>query len=156
MDKPLYVFEPTRTFLDTWFLGSAIALLALGTLWFLLKNNPNLDKNRRAVLGLILGLIGLVAGFSLAVKLFSYARLQPVEFHSKYVKTPYGKAEFRNIRDFYIKIERKYKPMQPNVMTDSSRYFFILERSDKTHVLSEGDYPIDSILAKMNSTMGYE
>ncbi len=156
MDKPLHIFEPTKTFLDSWFIGSALALILLIFVWFWLKNTQKLDKNRRAVVSLLLGMGSLVAGFSLAVKLFSYVRLQPVAIYNNRIETPYGAADYRNVRDFYIKIERKYKPMQPNVVTDSSRYFFVLERSDKTHVLSEGDYPIDTILVKMNEIMGYE
>jgi hypothetical protein len=107
------------------------------------------------VVGLIFGLGGLVCAFAIVLKLFSYFRLQPVELYDDRIKTPYGTAELRNVRDFYIKIERHYRPMQPNEVRDSARYFFVQERSDKTHVLSEGDYPIDSIWARMNDVMGY-
>ena len=83
------------------------------------------------------------------------ARLKPVKLYRTGIETPYGTAQLRDIKDFYIKKEVHYKPMQPNVIADSARYLFILEANDKGHVLSEGDYPIQEILAKMNDLMGY-
>jgi hypothetical protein len=154
METPLHTFEAAKSFFDSWLIGSIIVgLLGFG-LYFFQEKIP-VRQNLRSVVGLAAALIGLVAVLSLCLKLFSMARLKPIKLYKNSVETPYGTAELREIKDFYIKKEVHYKPMQPNVIADSARYLFIVERNDKGHVLSEGDYPIDSILAKMNDLMGY-
>lgn len=154
MDTPLYTFEAAKSYSDAWFVGSIIvSLLGFGT-YFFQKKLPVRD-NLKAVIGLAAALIGLVAVLSLGLKVFSMMRLKPVKLYRNSIETPYGTAQLREIKDFYIKKETHYKPMQPNIIADSARYLFILERNDKGHVLSEGDYAIDSVLAKMNDLMGY-
>jgi hypothetical protein len=154
METPVFIYEATKNYLESWLIGSIIVgLLGFG-LYFFQEKLP-VAQRLKNVVGLAAALIGLVAMLSLGLKLFSMARLKPVKLYRNSVETPYGTAQWRDIKDFYIKSEVHYKPMQPNVIADSARFFFIIERNDKGHVLSEGDYPIDSILAKMNDLMGY-
>jgi hypothetical protein len=154
METPLHTFEAAKSFLDSWLIGSLIlGLLGFGAYFF--QEKIPVRQNLKSVVGLAAALIGLVAVLSLGLKMFSMSRLKPVKLYRNSVETPYGKAELREIKDFYIKKEVHYKPMQPNAISDSARFLFIVERNDKGHVLSEGDYAIDSILAKMNDLMGY-
>jgi hypothetical protein len=154
METPLYTYEAAKSFLDTWLIGSIVlGLLGFGAYFF--QEKLPVEVRLRKVIGLAAALIGLVAVLSMGLKLFSMARLKPVKLYRTSVETPYGTAQLREIKDFYIKKEVHYKPMQPNAIADSARFLFILEANDKGHVLSEGDYPIDSILAKMNDLMGY-
>ena len=154
METPLYTYEAAKSFLDTWLIGSIlVSSLGFGTYFF--QEKLSVEVRLRKVIGLAAALIGLVAVLSMGLKLFSMARLKPVKLYRTSIETPYGTAQLREIKDFYIKKEVHYKPMQPNAISDSARYLFILERDDKGHVLSEGDYAIDSILAKMNDLMGY-
>jgi hypothetical protein len=154
METPLYTYEAAKSFLDSWLIGSIlISLIGFG-LYFFQEKIP-VEQRLKNVVGLAAALVGLVAVLSLGLKLFSMARLKPVKLYRNSVETPYGTVQWREIKDFYIKKETHYKPMQPNVITDSTRFLFIVERNDKGHVLSEGDYPIDSVLAKMNDLMGY-
>jgi hypothetical protein len=154
METPLYTYEAAKSFLDTWLIGSIIlGLLGFGAYFF--QEKLPVEERLRKVIGLAAALIGLVAVLSMGLKLFSMARLKPVKLYRTSIETPYGTAQFREIKDFYIKKEVHYKPMQPNVVADSARYLFILEGNDKGHVLSEGDYPIHDILTKMNDLMGY-
>ncbi len=149
MDKPLHTFEPYSASTDFWliFLSTVFFLCLLGI--FLIKKT-RLDAPRRAVVSMILSFIAVILAGFVGLRVYSSFKLSPVKIYINRIETPYGEANFREVRDFYIKQERKYKPMNPNEVTDSTRYFFLFERSDKTHVLSEGDYLIDSILAKMN------
>ena len=154
METTLYTYEAAKSFLDTWLIGSIVlGLLGFGAYFF--QEKLPVEVRLRKVIGLAAALIGLVAVLSMGLKLFSMARLKPVKLYRTSVETPYGTAQLREIKDFYIKKEVHYKPMQPNAIADSARFLFILEANDKGHVLSEGDYPIDSILAKMNDLMGY-
>ena len=155
MEKPLYVFEPLSHGFDTWLVGSLFLALASAAIYFWFQKKTKLDANRRAVVAMAAAFVGFVAFGTVVFRLYSSYRLQPVRLFNDRIETLYGVAQLRDVRDFYIKREFHYKPMQPNVITDSTRFFFILERNDKTHVLSEGDYPVDSILAKMNDVMGY-
>ena len=154
METPLYTYEAAKSYTDIWLVGALmLGILGFG-LYFFQEKIP-VRQDLRKVVGLAAALIGLVAMLSLCLKLFSMARLKPVKLYRTSVETPYGTAQLRDIKDFYIKKEVHYKPMQPDVIADSASFLFILERDDKGHVLSEGDYPIDSILAKMNDLMGY-
>ena len=99
---------------------------------------------------MLLGFLAVIASGFFLLRLLSQAKLKTVSIYNNRIETPYGEVRLQDIRDYYIKIERKYKPLNPNEITDSTRYFFIHEKSDKTHVLSEGDYLIDSILFKLN------
>jgi O-antigen/teichoic acid export membrane protein len=155
MDKPLYTFEPMKHATD-WVLVGTFCLVALMLfMTYLIKKYSKLDVNRRNVLIMVCFFIGIIAAGTAIFRLISMWKLKPVQIYSHRIETPYGTAELNNVRDFYIKIERHYKPMNPDAVTDSARYFFLLERNDKTHVLSEGDYEVDSILAKLNDVMGY-
>ena len=102
---------------------------------------------------MILGFFAVIAFGTTVFRLYSKWRLQPIEIYNNYIKTPYGDAPLSNILDSYIKLEIKYKPMQSNIAQDSAHYLFIIERNSKTHVLSEGDYPIKEVLDKLNETM---
>jgi hypothetical protein len=154
METPLFTYEAAKSFTDIWLVGSVfLGLVGFGAYFF--QEKLPVEARLKSVVGLAAALIGLVAMLSLCLKLFSMARLKPVKLYRNSVETPYGTAELREIKDFYIKKEVHYKPMQPNAIADSARFLFIVERNDKGHVLSEGDYPIDTILAKMNDLMGY-
>ncbi len=155
MDKPLYIFEPFKQTTDWVLVGTLSAAMLMGLLAYVVSKYSKLDVNRRNILFMLFFFLGILATGTAVFRLFSLWKLKPVQIYSDRIETPYGTAPFKNIRDFYVKIERHYKTMDPSEVRDSARYFFLLERNDKTHVLSEGDYPVDSILAKLNDVMGY-
>ena len=102
---------------------------------------------------MVLTFIGVIALGTSAMKLYSQYRLKPVEIYSNRIVTPYGATPLSNVSDYYIKLEKTFKPLQTDVVRDSARYFFLIEKNDKTHVLSEGDYPIYGILDSLNKVM---
>lgn len=155
MDKPLFVIEPYKHGLDFWLIFSlGIALFSfLGMLYF--KKLKTIEYNRRNSIAMILSFFGVIALGVSVMRLYSSWRIQPIEIYNNRIKTPYGEAPLSNVLDFYIKLEKKYKPMQTDVVQDSAHYFFLIERNNKTHVLSEGDYPIRDVLEKLNEAMGH-
>lgn len=155
MDKPLYIFEPFKHTTDWVLVGTLSAVVLMVFLAYAVSKYSKLDVNRRNILMMLCFFIGILAAGTATFRLISMWKLKPVQIFSDRIVTPYGTAPINNIRDFYVKMERHYKPMNPSEVKDSARYFFLLERNDKTHVLSEGDYPVDSILAKLNDVMGY-
>ena len=153
MEKPLYVIEPFKHGADFWLIFSiCIVVLSLIGVYYFYKNK-SLDYNRRNIMVMILGFFAAISFGTTVFRLYSKWRLQPIEIYSNYIKTPYGDASLNNILDSYIKLEIKYKPMQAGIAQDSAHYLFIIERNNKTHVLSEGDYPIIEVLDKLNETM---
>ena len=155
MDKPLYTFEALKHATDWVLVLTSCVVILMALMSFVVTKYAKLDTNRRNIVVMLCFFIGIIAAGTAAFRLISLWKLKPVQIYVDRIETPYGTARLDNIRDFYVKLERHYKPMNPNEVKDSARYFFLLERNDKTHVLSEGDYQVDSILAKLNDVMGY-
>ena len=156
MDTPLHSFVANKNLLNNWFVASVFIALACGLAILYFRKNTNLDYNRRNIVIMVLGFFTVIALGTATMKAYSYWRLKPVQIFTNRIITPYGETPLSNVSDFYVKLEKTYKPMQTEVVRDSARYFFLIEKNDKTHVLSEGDYPIYDILDKMNSVMGYK
>ena len=150
MNKPLFTFEPFHQSLDLWSIAFMGCIAVSLTVIYFFLNKLKLDSGRRNIIRMLLGFLAVIASGFFLLRLLSQAKLKTVSIYNNRIETPYGEVRLQDIRDYYIKIERKYKPLNPNEITDSTRYFFIHEKSDKTHVLSEGDYLIDSILFKLN------
>jgi hypothetical protein len=155
MNKPLHIFERLDINMPWGLLISAlIAALCFGLARFYVQK-LNLDYNRRTVVRLLLLFGGMTASFSAIFRGVSLLRLTPVCIYADAIETPYGKAELKNLSDFYIKMETRARSMQPDVPIDSTKFLHLIEKTGKTHILSAGDYPIDSILAKLNLVLGY-
>jgi hypothetical protein len=156
MDTPLHSFNAIKSPFDIWLVAPILITLICGLAILYVRKNTTLDYNRRNILVMILGFFTVIAMVSFGMKAYSYGRLKPVQIFTNRIITPYGETPLSNVADFYIKLEKTYKPMQSEIVRDSARYFFLIEKNDKTHVLSEGDYPIYDILTKMNEVMGYK
>jgi hydrogenase maturation factor len=156
MDTPLHSFSATKSLLDIWLIAPILTALACGMVILYVQKNTTLDYNRRNIVVMVFGFFTVIALGTATLKAYSYWRLKPVQIFTNHIITPYGETPLSNVSDFYIKLEKTYKPMQTDVVRDSARYFFLIEKNDKTHVLSEGDYPIYDILEQMNTVMGYQ
>ena len=156
MDKPLYSFAANKTPFDAWLIAPILIALVCVLVILYFRKKTNLDYNRRNIVVMVLGFFTVIALGTALMKAVSYWRLQPVQIFTNRIVTPYGETPLSNVSDFYVKLEKTYKPMQTEVVRDSARYFFLIEKNDKTHVLSEGDYDIYDILDKMNEVMGYK
>lgn len=153
MDKPLYTIKPYEQGIDNWLLLTLVIFLISLSGAYYFNKNKSLDYNRRNIMVMILSFFALIAFMTSGFRLYSKWRLKPIEMYSNRIKTPYGSAPLSNVLDYYIKLEKRYKPMQTEVVKDSAFYFFLIERNNKTHVLSEGDYPIYEVLDNMNKLM---
>ena len=109
-----------------------------------------MEDNRRYLYAMLLGFGALIALGTGLLKVYSLWRLQPIVVYNTRVVTPYGAAVYKNLIDFGIQLEKKTSLINPEVSRDSVRYLMLFEKGGKTHVLSEGDYPIDSIYATLN------
>ena len=153
-------FEAYKHSVD-WFLV-LVGLLAVGTalgIWWLNKKvyEDSRDKNMKNVYVMFLTFVCLIACGSWLFKAFSLWSLKPIEIYSHSIKTPNGRADFKDITDFFVKPHFVSKSMDPNSPVDSTRFLMIMERKggdqEKMHVLSEGDYPVDSVFACLSRLM---
>ncbi len=146
---PLYTFNPLKISFDFYlWIPLFIMLLCIIAGYAAQKNMP--DKNRRLTVLMLLSFVGMIGMCTSASRLYAIYRMKPVKLYTDHIETPFGTTTYFNIKDYFIRLQRDYKPMQPEAVRDSMRYLMIIERNDKTHLLSEGDYKIDSILVKMN------
>jgi hypothetical protein len=147
----LHSFASYSHGINSFLVFSLIAAVATGLMaWWLNRKQyeDNRDKNLKNVGVMFLGFLFMLACGSGLFKLMSLWSLKPIEIYSHSVKTPYGRAEFKDVKDFFIKPSMIAKSIDPNLPVDSTRFLSIIERrgeSDKIHILSEGDYPIDSV-----------
>ncbi len=149
-EKVLYKFPLLRHGFDYTFLIYLLVAILLGlSAWYVLKRS-RLDINRKNVLAMFLGFLAFIALGVAGLKWISVLKLQPVVLYTTKLVTPYGSAPYIQIQDFGIKLERKSSLLYPDVYRDSARYLMISEKQGKTHVLSEGDYQIDSIYAALS------
>ncbi len=146
---PLYTFNPLKISFDFYlWIPLFIMLLCIIAGYTAQKNMP--DKNRRLTVLMLLSFVIVIGLCTSASRLYAIYRMKPVKLYTDHIETPFGTTTYFNIKDYFIRLQRDYKPMQSEAIRDSMRYLMIIERNDKTHLLSEGDYKIDSILVKMN------
>jgi len=129
------------------FLFGLVLVLGLGIYYFLYRSP--MEGNMRKLIAMLLGFGLIMALGSGLFRAFSLWKLQPIEIYRDRVVLPSGVALFRNLDDFGLKGTKRTSIADPNLVRDSMRYLMLFEKGGKTHVLSEGDYPIDSIYAKL-------
>ena len=151
-EKCLYTFEPLKISFDYW-LWMPIMFIVLCVLVGIVSHKKIEEKNRRLTVLMLLSFIGVISFFTSLSRLYALWRMQPIKLYTEHIETPFGKTKYTDIKDFFVRTQNDYKPMQPTVVRDSIRYLMIIERSDKTHLLSEADYPIDSIFVKLDEEM---
>ena len=154
-EKCLYVFEPLKLDFDAW-LWIPIIITSLSIISAVVIHTKIKDKNRRLTLLMVISFAGTIAFFTALSRFYAIWRTEPVKLYTEHLETPFGKTTYFNVKDYFIRLQHEYKPMQPETVRDSTRYLMIIERNDKTHLLSQSDYPIDTILAKMNLIMNNE
>lgn len=151
-EKCLYVFEPIKLGFDSW-LWIPIMIMTFCIIAGVVAQKKITDKNRRLTLLMVISFAGTISFFTSLSRTYAIWRTQPVKLYTEHLETPFGKTTYFNIKDYFIRLQHEYKPMQPETVRDSTRYLMIIERNDKTHLLSQSDYPIDTILAKMNEVI---
>ena len=152
-EKCLYTFDALKIAFDFWlWMPLGLILLCIFSGYILQKQIA--DKDRRLTTLMILSFVGVISLLTAGSRLYAITRMQPVKLYTEHIETPFGSTTYFNIKDYFIRLQRDYKPMQPDAPRDSMRYLMIIERNDKTHLLSEGDYKIDSIFLKMNEIIG--
>ena len=151
-EKCLYTFEPIKIGFDFW-LWMPVVLIVLCIVAGIVSQKKIDEKNRRLTVLMLLSFVCVICFFTSLSRLYALWHMTPVKLYTEHIETPFGKPKYTDVKDFFIRTQNDYKPMQPDVARDSIRYLMIIERSDKTHLLSEADYQIDSIFVKLDEEM---
>lgn len=150
MDSPRFVFDafsPDFGSLIVPSIWGVVAILAALGVRFTQRIEP---KIKNALILPMYFLVVLAVG-SWGYRFYSIWRLKPLKIFNDRIETPYGVAKMTEIKDYFIRMDKKYQPFTSERAVDSIRFLFIIERGEKIHALSEGDYPIDSVLSKINT-----
>lgn len=154
MGELQYTFEAASSGAYTNLVLSVIAaLVGIGGMLYLLRREVSREqRNLNIVIAMLLFFLFLIGS---STAFFSYMRLNkvgPIEIYASGMKTPYGQVGFADIRNAEIVIDK-----EPNVLTGSTgrrtRMLAIIEKNGKTHALSEEDYPVQKILAKLKEAI---
>ena len=148
MEDLIAVFEPERSGNNQ--LAIICLLLAVLALAYLIYNQRRVTKpenrNLKQLMSLLAAFVILIA---LGTAVFSYLAGQkfvPVKVFSKHIETSYGKSDLEDIQQLYIHNDQKLSPVSGKLEGDSTRLLMIVELKGKTHVLSEENYDIDSLM----------
>ena len=89
----------------------------------------------------------MIAAGTLLFSWMTKRRIANIELYSSEIKTPYGIAQFKNIKDIYFE-----ESVEPNwIGSNGKRYkmLIISEKNKKGHVLSEENYKIQEIAQEL-------
>lgn len=99
-------------------------------------------------LALLTFFVGIIATCSTIFSFWSQQKLIPVELDATKLVTPYGETQLSEIKAAYIRGENEKSTI---IREDDTKLLIIVERTNKTHVLSELNYPVDTIKALLDA-----
>lgn len=152
MEPILYTYTANQNDLSlTIFVSLGLALPAIvGMIWLLRKSTSG-DNNRRLLIAMLLFFVGIIGGGTAFFSWLTTRKLGPVTLTASTITTPYGQAPYSQIREAYLKNDPQGSWLDPTGNSRQIRLLFLIEDTGKTHVLSEKNYPVSEILAKMRS-----
>ena len=153
MEEALYTFTPdnSASAQTAWF-AAVIALGALAGMAAMLKKKAQgRNHNLNMLAAMLLFFVLLISS---GTAFFSWWKIQksgPVAVYADAVETPYGRAAFSTVKDAYIHVDNQPSLISPGRNVRTTKMLVIEERSGKTHVMSEEDYPIKEMLPAIKS-----
>jgi hypothetical protein len=156
MEELLHTIEPSGSSeLSTILIAIFVALGAAAATFALLRTSATGGQRSRILAGAMLLFFLFLISSSTAF--FSWLKMQkvgPVKIYRHAVETPYGKAAFQDIKNIYIHLDQQPSRINPNQARRQTRLLVIEERQGKAHLLSEEDYDIMEVMAKLKKAMG--
>ena len=148
------IFEATKVMSDTIVISLVLVVALSLILAYLYKIKDKPENKRLRQIGAMLIFYGVLMSAGTAV--FSFwqnKKIINLEFTEKSVETPYGELKYNNIRDARIRTETQTSFANPNMVRSRIELLMIIEATGKTHVLSEENYDIRSVLGELRKRM---
>ncbi len=153
MEQPIAIFEPERTGNYTaTIISIAIAILALAFLVFFIKKEFSFRQRAyRQLLSLLSFFVMIIALVTAFFSFWAAQKFTPVKVFQHGIVTSFGKADLKNIAKVYVHEDRQRSRLSGAPEGKAIRMLIIEETDQKTHVLSEENYNIDSILQVLST-----
>lgn len=148
------IFVAADVMSDTIIISLILVVLLSLFLGYLYKIRDKPENKRLRQIGAMLIFYGVLMSAGTAV--FSFwqnKKIIDLEFTEKSVETPYGELRYNNIRDARIRTETQASFANPNMVRSRVELLMIIEATGKTHVLSEENYDIRSVLGELRKRM---
>lgn len=156
METILYSFDPNHGNSNTtlW-VAIIITLISLAILIFLLRRKVDYEKrNQNLLIAMLTFFVFLIATGTSFFSFWEQQKIGPVLIFENAISTPYGKADFQNIRNAHIEVTRQKSWVNPQQGKNAVQLLIIEEKNKKVHVLSELNYDIITILGSLRETIG--
>ena len=153
MEQPIAVFEPIRSgnysivFISLFFVLIAAAFF----IYNLKKKASPKHKNYNQLFSLLAFFVIIIASSTAFFSFWAAQKFTEVKVYSKSIETGFGTADFDNIQRIYIHNDQQKSPLTAAPEGGIIRILVIEEVDRKTHVLSEENYQIDSLMVVLNS-----
>lgn len=153
MEQPIAVFEPIRSGnYNVVIISLTIAAFALAFLIFNTKKKGALKvRGYQQLFSLLLFFVIIISGVTAFFSFWAAQKFTTVKVFPNAIETGFGKADFDNILKIYIHKDQQKSPLTGALQGAVIRILIIEERDRKTHVLSEENYQIDSLMYVLES-----
>ena len=136
-----------------WLAGAAIGMSMIGLYMGLFREETKekWNYNLRMLAAMLSFFVMLIASGTLLFSWMTKRKVADIELYSSEIKTPYGTAQFKNIKDIYFE-----ESIEPTWIGSNGRRYKMLiisEKNKKGHVLSEKNYKLQEIAQELKTAM---
>lgn len=149
------IFQPTHQE-DQFvlYLAIVLALTGLAGLVVTLRKKGSGDAhNRNMLVAMLLFFLTIISTGTALFSWLSMRKTGPVTITDSAIETPYGKVEFKDVRNAEIIVDRPVRLLPTNSDRGTVKLLIIEERSGKAHVMSEENYDIQRIFGTLREAM---
>ncbi len=155
MENILYTIEPEASGSGaTIALSLLVSLAALAGLAALLRKPASGEQYNRKMLAAMLLFFTVLIGSGTAF--FSWLKSRKTSdiiIYTDAVETPYGRAEFGNIKNAAIELDKQPSFVNPGRAVRQTRLLVIEEKNGKAHIMSEKDYDLQELMDKLREAV---
>jgi glucan phosphoethanolaminetransferase (alkaline phosphatase superfamily) len=148
------IFEAVNVMSETITISLVLIVVLSLILAYLYKIKDKPENKRLRQIGAMLIFYGVLMSAGTAIFGFWQSKkIIDLEFTEKSVETPYGELKYNNVRDARIRTETQASFANPNMVRSRVELLMIIEATGKTHILSEENYDIRSVLGELRKRM---
>ena len=153
MEEPIAVFDPTRSGnYNIVIISLSIAAIALAFFIYNFKKDvASSKKGYQQLFSLLAFFVIIIAAVTAFFSFWAAQKFTPVKVYTQSIETAFGKVDLKDIQNIYIHKDQQQAPLTGTPKGEITRILIIEEFDRKTHVLSEENYDIDSLIQVLNN-----